>query len=91
MLATDGVAEDFGIVLALGFADFNGLIERANPAHKASSSSLNCRRRLMALAAVLASAQPRRRRRQRRISVPAPLRVSVPATAHRPPWDLPWW
>jgi hypothetical protein len=55
-LATDDGAEDFGLALATDFAGFNGLIERVNPTHKASSSSLNCRRRVMALAAVLASA-----------------------------------
>src|ERR1700688_3622352 len=64
VLATDGVAEDFRLVLALGFADLvagrNGLIERVNPAHKASSSSLNCRRRLMVFVAVFALGRRRR-------------------------------
>jgi hypothetical protein len=57
VLATDGIVEEFRLDLAAGFADFNGLIARVNPAHNASSSSLNCRRRLMALVAVFASAQ----------------------------------
>jgi hypothetical protein len=57
VLAAGGVAEDFSVDLAPGFADFNGLIARVNPAHKASSSPLNCRRRLMALLAVFASAR----------------------------------
>jgi hypothetical protein len=59
VLAADGVAGDFRLFLVPGFAGFNGLIERAKPAHKASSSSLNWRRRLMVLAAVFASARPR--------------------------------
>src|SRR5580692_592301 len=88
VLAAGGVVEGVSVVFAAGFDGFNGLIARVNPAHNASSSSLNWRRRLMALLAVFASAQPPRRQR---ILAPAPRLVSVPAAAHPPPWDLPWW